>query len=117
MTKEEARELGKIVKRARRNRKLTLRAVGEASKVSYTWLGRLERGEMAAPAPSKLRRLADALSIAPEQIDRIVRVSGDLPSIRTYLRTKYHLSSEEITKIEDVFDRVRREHPDHETLD
>lgn len=122
MTEVQARELGKLVKRTRRARKLSLRALDGLSGVSYGWLSRLERGLMVAPAPSKLTRVAEVLGIPPEQIDRITRghVSGDLPPIRTYFRTKYRLSGQEITQIEDVFDQIRRrrrDHPEGETLD
>jgi RIO-like serine/threonine protein kinase len=74
---------------------------------------------MIAPAPSKLTKVAEALGIAPERIDRITRgrISRDLPAIRTYFRTKYRLAPHEITQIEEVFDQIRRsrhEHPDGE---
>lgn len=115
MTEVQARELGKLIRRARTGRKLSLRAVDELTGVSYGWLSRLEKGLMVTPAPSKLTAVAQALDIPPERIDRITRghVSRDLPPIRTYFRTKYQLSPEEITKIEDLFDQIRRGHRDH----
>jgi transcriptional regulator with XRE-family HTH domain len=110
MTEVQARELGRLVKQARRAQRLSLRALDELTGVSYGWLGRLERGQMIAPAPSKLTKVAEALGIAPERIDRITRgrISRDLPSIRTYFRAKYHLTPQEITQIEEVFDQIRR---------
>lgn len=119
MTEVQARELGRLVKRARRTRKLSLRALDELTGVSYGWLGRLERGQMIAPAPSKLTKVAEALRVAPERIDRITRgrISRDLPPFRTYFRAKYQLTPREITQIEEVFDQIRRnrrEHPDGE---
>jgi transcriptional regulator with XRE-family HTH domain len=122
MTEVQARELGRLVKRARRTRKLSLRALDELIGVSYGWLGRLERGQMIAPAPSKLTKVAEALGIPPERIDRITRgrISQDLPAIRTYFRTKYQLNPHEITQIEEVFDQIRRsrrENPDGELHD
>jgi transcriptional regulator with XRE-family HTH domain len=117
MTGEQARELGGLVKQARRKRKLSLRALDELmTGVSYGWLGRLERGQMIAPAPSKLTKVAEVLGIAPERIDQITRgrLSRDLPPIRTYFRAKYQLTPHEITQIEEVFDQIhrnRREHP------
>jgi transcriptional regulator with XRE-family HTH domain len=115
MTEEQARELGQLVKRARRTRKLSLRALDELTGVSYGWLGRLEHGQMSAPAPSKLTKVAEVLSIAPERIDLITRgrISRDLPPIRTYFRAKYQLAPHEITQIEEVFDQIRRGHRDH----
>lgn len=115
MTDVQARELGRLIKQARRSRKLSLRALDELTGASYGWLARLERGQMLAPAPSKLTRVAEALDIAPERIDRITRgqVSRDLPPIRTYFRAKYKLTPQEITKIEEVFDQIRRNRHDH----
>jgi len=113
MTEVQARELGRLFKQARRTRKLSLRALDELAGVSYGWLGRLERGQMIAPAPSKLTRVAEVLGIAPERIDRITRgrVSRDLPPIRTYFRAKYQLTPQEITQIEELFDQIRRDRP------
>jgi len=114
MTAVQARELGRLFKQARRTRKLSLRALDELSGVSYGWLGRLERGQMIAPAPSKLTRVAEVLGIAPERIDGITRgrVSRDLPTIRTYFRAKYQLTPKEITQIEELFDQIRRDRRD-----
>jgi transcriptional regulator with XRE-family HTH domain len=119
MTEVQARELGRLVKQTRCARRLSLRALDELTGVSYGWLSRLERGQMIAPAPSKLTRVAEVLGIAPERIDRITRgrISRDLPPIRTYFRAKYQLTPHEITQIEEVFDQIhrnRREHPDGE---
>jgi transcriptional regulator with XRE-family HTH domain len=120
--KARARELGRLIKRARRARGLTLRELDELTGVSYPWLGKLERGEMSRPAPSKLTAVAEALGVPPERIDRMTRgqVASSLPAIHTYLRTKYKLSPDEIRQIEDVFDQIRRdrrEHPHQELPD
>jgi transcriptional regulator with XRE-family HTH domain len=116
MTEVQARELGRLVKQARRARKLSLRALDELTGASYGWLSRLERGQMTAPAPSKLTKVAEVLDIPPERIDRITRgkVSSDLPAIRTYFRTKYKLNPQEITQIEEVFDQIRRGRHEHQ---
>lgn len=115
MTEVQARELGRLIKRTRRARKLSLRELDELTGASYGWLSRLERGNMTAPAPSKLTAVAEALGIPMERIDRMTRgkISSDLPAIRTYFRTKYKLTPQEITQIEEVFDRIRREHRGH----
>lgn len=116
MTEVQARELGRLFKRARRARQLSLRALDEQTGVSYGWLGRLERGQMVAPAPSKMTRVAVVLGIAPERIDLITRgrLSRDLPTIRTYFRAKYKLNPQEITQIEELFDQIRRNRREHQ---
>lgn len=113
MTEVQARELGRLFKRARRAKKLSLRGLDELSGVTYGWLTRLEHGTMTTPAPSKLTAVAEVLGIPPERIDRITRgqVSRDLPPIRTYFRAKYQLSPQEIAQIEELFDQIRRNRP------
>lgn len=115
MTEVQARELGRLFKRTRRAQRLSLRELDELTGASYGWLGMLERGVMTKPAPSKLTKVAEALGIPMERIDRITRgkVSSDLPTIRTYFRTKYKLKPEEIRQIEDLFDQIRRERREH----
>jgi transcriptional regulator with XRE-family HTH domain len=112
MTVEAARQLGRLVKQARRDRGLTLRQLDELTGVSYTWLARLEGGRMLAPAPSKLTKVAEALNLPSERIDLIMRgqIANDLPPIRTYFRAKYRLTSAEIAQIEDLFDQIQRDH-------
>jgi transcriptional regulator with XRE-family HTH domain len=114
MTEAQAREVGRLFRRARRAKKLSLRQVDELSGVSYGWLDDLERGHMTRPAPSKLTRVADALEIPPERVDRITRgqLSSELPPIRTYFRAKYQLATEEIKQLEELFDRIRRNRRD-----
>jgi transcriptional regulator with XRE-family HTH domain len=117
MTEVQARELGRLIRQTRRERKLSLRHLDELTGVSYGWLSRLERGLMIAPAPSKLTKVAEALRLEPERIDRITRggISRDLPAIRTYFRTKYRLDPQEIGQIEKVFDQIRRNRPHQPT--
>jgi transcriptional regulator with XRE-family HTH domain len=113
MTEVQARELGRLFKRTRRARHISLRELDELTGASYGWLSRLEHGKMTTPAPSKLTAVAEVLGIPPERIDRITRgkVSSDLPAIRTYFRTKYKLDPQEIRQIEEVFDQIRRDRP------
>ncbi len=110
MTEGEARKLGRLLAKARRRKGLTLRGLDDLTGVSYAWIGRMEAGEFSAPAPSKLTRVAEALEVPLEEIDRITRgdVSKGLPGMRTYFRTKYQLSPAEIAQIEDRFEQVRR---------
>ena len=116
MTEAQARQVGRLIKQARRAQRLSLRKLDELSGVSYGWIGDLERGHMRSPAPSKLTKLAHVLGIPPERIDRITRgqVSRDLPAIRTYFRTKYKLDPQEIRQIEEVFDQIRRNRREHQ---
>jgi transcriptional regulator with XRE-family HTH domain len=115
MTEEQARTLGRMVKQARHMRGLTLRELDELTGVSYGWLALLEKGQIPSPAAGKLTAVADVLDIPPERIDRLTRgkVARGLPTIRTYFRTKYQLTPQEIAQIEDVFDQIRRNRREH----
>ena len=112
MTEDQARQLGRVIYRSRVSKGLSLRALEEATGISYSWITRLERGRFAAPAPERISLLAEVLDIAPERIDRLSRgrVSAALPSMRTYLRTKYDLTAAEIAKIERVVARTTEAH-------
>lgn len=110
MNKEEAWQLGRLFKRTRRTRGLSLREVDHQSTASYHWLSRLERGTMKSPAASKLTSVAGVIGVPLDQVDRITRgqLSRELPPIRTYFSVKYHLTTDEIRQVEEVFDRIRR---------
>lgn len=110
MTEAEARQVGRLYKQARRAKKLSLRRVDELSGVSYGWIGDLERGHLAQPASSKLMKVATVLAIPPERVDRMTRgqLARELPPFRTFFRVKFHLTTEEIREIEEVFERIRR---------
>ncbi len=111
MTEAQSRQLGRLFKRARKAKKLSLRQLDELSGVSYGWIRRLESGTQPELSSSKLTKVARVLEIPPERIDRMTRgqVSSDLPPIRTYFRAKYKLTTDEIQQIEDVFDRIRQQ--------
>lgn len=114
MTEAQARQVGRLVARARDARGLSLRAVAETADISYSWLTRLERGDFAAPDPAAMARVAEVLDIDPDRLNRMTRghVSANLPGVRTYLRTKYDLNPEQIAEVEAIVTRLQREAED-----
>jgi HTH-type transcriptional regulator, competence development regulator len=58
-----ARTLGDELHKVRQLKGLSLRAVAEPAGVSPTYLHKLERGEVKAPSPHRLQRLAHALGL------------------------------------------------------
>ena len=119
MTKEQAKRIGRMIATARRNRGWSLRRLSTESGISPPWLLRLERGEYTTPAPERLIRVADALHVDPERIERIVKgqISENLPGVRTYFRAKYDLTLEEIDEIERTVQAVQRSHERREAHD
>ncbi len=111
MTEAQARQLGKLIARTRERKGWSFRQLAAESEIPLTWIVKLERGDFASPAPERLARLAEVLDIDPERIDRITRgaVSGSLPEVRTYFRSKYELSDAAIGQIEDLLTELREE--------
>jgi transcriptional regulator with XRE-family HTH domain len=111
MTPAQAKQLGSLIAKARSRKGLSLRDLAWRVGVHTSWLGRLEQGDFADPAPDRLARVADELDIEPVRIDRITKgaVADGLPGMRTYFRAKYALSSEQIAQVERYIDRLRRQ--------
>jgi transcriptional regulator with XRE-family HTH domain len=112
MTDAQAARLGRLLARARRNKGLTLRAVAEIADVSYLWLSRVEKGFFNQPAPERISRVSEALGIDPERVNRVTKghVSNNLPSVRTYFRSKFDLTPEEVDQIERTVSEIQRNH-------
>lgn len=112
MNQTQAARLGRLLAQARRNKSLSLRAMAERAGVSYLWLSRVERGFFNQPAPERITRVVEVLGIDPERIDRITsgHVSSNLPGLRTYFRSKYNLSAQEIDEIERTVRELQDKH-------
>jgi transcriptional regulator with XRE-family HTH domain len=91
--------------------------VADQAGVAHVWLTRVEQGSYLSPAPERLTRLAEVLGIDPERIDRVTKghVSSSLPGVRTYFRSKYDLTGEEIDEIERVVEDIKRNHERRES--
>lgn len=102
MTPAQARQLGTLMARARRAKRLSLRELEGQLGIPRTWLSHLEQGDSLSVPPDRLARLAEALDIEPARIDRITKgtVAQSLPAVRTYFRAKYGLTPEQSAQIE-----------------
>ncbi len=102
MTQAQAKQLGTLMAKARRRKGLSHRALALQLGVAYGWLSELEMGRFLDPAPGRLARLAEALDIEPNKIDRITKgsMADSLPEVRTYFRAKYGLTPEQSAQIE-----------------
>jgi transcriptional regulator with XRE-family HTH domain len=109
MTTAQAKQLGSLFAKARARKDLSLRELAWRVGVHTSWLGRLEQGDYADPAPDRLARIADTLDIGPERIDRITRgaMAEGLPGMRTYFRAKYDLTPEQVEQVERYVRRLR----------
>lgn len=109
MTQAQARKLGELIASARAKKGLSTRGLATELDVAYGWITELENGRFLDPAPDRLARLAEALDIDPNRIDRIMRgaMADGLPGAKAYFRAKYDLSPEDIAKVERYIERLR----------
>lgn len=111
MTLVQARDLGRMIRTARKRKGLSKRELAWQISVDPSWLVRVERGEYMNPAPDRLARIAELLEIDPERMDRLtgMTMGETLPGMRTYFRAKYDdLTPEQIERIERYVERLRR---------
>lgn len=102
MTPAQARDLGRVIARARVRKGLSVRDLAAKAGVDKTWLSRIEQGRRESPAPDRLTRVAEILEIEPERIDRLTKgaLNAALPGVQVYFRAKYGLTPEETAQIE-----------------
>jgi transcriptional regulator with XRE-family HTH domain len=107
LTVAKAKELGTLVANARAKRDISTRNLATELGISNVWITKLEAGVFFDPSPSLLAKLAEALDIEPNHIDRLMpgAVADSLPGMRTYFRAKYDLTPEQIERIEHYIDR------------
>ncbi len=107
LTAAKAKELGRIVARARAKKGLSTRKLEAQLGVSNVWITKLEAGAFVDPSPALLAKLAEALDIEPRRIDRLMPgvVADSLPGMRTYFRAKYDLAPDQVARIEQYIDR------------
>jgi transcriptional regulator with XRE-family HTH domain len=113
LNREQAHELGRFLRRHRKEQHLTTRAVAEAADVDRTTVIRLEQGYFTRPHPAILRRVAVALGISTVDVFALAAydVPADLPTLKPYLRTKYReLPPEAVEQIEAYAANLARRH-------
>jgi transcriptional regulator with XRE-family HTH domain len=113
LTPSQAKRLGTLIAGARMRQGIGQVAFAEQMGVAVGWMAGLEQGRFLDPSNERLTRIAEALDIEPEQIDRITkgRVAESLPELRTYFRAKYDLSPKQIERVERYIARLRKESP------
>jgi transcriptional regulator with XRE-family HTH domain len=103
-------ELGNHIRKTRQEQALSLRALAKASKLDWSYIGRLEKGEIAVPDPGKLQKLAAALDIEIEDFYALAgyTVPDGLPGLAPYLRVKYDLPEAATDDVERYVARLKR---------
>lgn len=103
MSRRDAARLGNRIRRRREAAGMSLGALGKAIGVPPSTILRMERGEVGAPDPNKLERLAKTLEIDPEELFSLYPDPKQLPEIAPYLRAKYGMPAEAVKEAEKFF--------------
>lgn len=103
-------ELGEFIHKSRMDKGLGLRPLARASGVDWSYIGKLEKGEIAGPDPIKLQKLAQALGVEVEDFYALAGylVPEGLPQLAPYLRAKYDLPEPAADDVERYLARLRR---------
>jgi transcriptional regulator with XRE-family HTH domain len=105
------KQLGSQLRARREQLGLTQRQLAKLAGMTDATITRIEQGAIAAPAPDKLSRIAEALDLSLAdvfaQADYIL--PRELPSYAPYLRSKYpQLPDEAIEQLGDSFEQIAR---------
>ncbi|MFI6401499.1 helix-turn-helix domain-containing protein [Streptomyces sp. NPDC050548] len=102
MNQEEAQALGERVKELRQRYEYpSVRALAKVTGLSHSYLAKLERGEIESPSTQTLERIAKVFSGNVQEIlgKSSVKLSGELPDMRTYFRRTLGVSFDEADKL------------------
>lgn len=103
MSPKDPASLAQTIRRHRERAGLSQQALAKKIGVPASTVMRLERGDIAAPDPDKLERLAAALQIEPEELFAQYPAPEKLPDMAPYLRAKYGMSASAVTEAEEFF--------------
>lgn len=105
-------ELGRLVKQHRQAAGLSLDGLAEAAKMDGSTVYRIESGQIAAPSPQYLQRLASALGTEVEDYFALAGyfTAHGLPGLRPYLRAKYDLTDDVATQVENYMAWLQSRH-------
>src|SRR5712691_8194876 len=97
-----AKALGRLIKKHRLAKGLTLRAAAEQMGYDHSYLGRLEAGDYETPSPKLLQAVARVLVIPIEDLYALsgYSVSDRLPDFAPYLRAKFDLPDEAVERLD-----------------
>lgn len=113
MDDNEQPTLGQVLRARREQAGLSQYGLEELSGVDHSVIGRIESGHIAAPAPDKLTRLADALHLPVADVFVLAgyAVARQWPSFRPYLRSRYaDLPPEAHARLDAYFRRIQEEY-------
>jgi transcriptional regulator with XRE-family HTH domain len=111
MKPEKATQVGQFLTAHREACGLSMRRLAATAGMDQTTIVRIESGEIEAPKPDKLSRIAQVLGINSADLFALAGYTTptDLPTLRPYLQTKYSsLFAEDIDRIETYIARIAK---------
>ena len=101
--------LGALVRRERERAGMSLRDLATNAGIHYSGLHLIEQGRVQSPDPVKLRAIALALGIDPQDLYALsgYTVPDRLPHLAPYLRSKYDLPDAAIDELESYFNQLQ----------
>lgn len=113
MTQEQRDQLGKLVRRYRTKRGLSVRQVAEPLGINPGSLAQIENGQIQQPSFERLQALADVLEAPAHELFQAAGYTPSaLPELGAYFRAKFGLGSEAVDDIERYVRRVQKRYGD-----
>ena len=111
MTKTQAKKLGTLIASVRHQRQLSLRELAAVAGIDHSWIGYLEKGQFAEPAPERLAKIAQVLVIPLERVDYLAKgaVQAGLPEPEVYFRARYGITADQAAKLDRAAEEMRRQ--------
>ena len=112
MTPEQAKQLSRMLRSKREAAGLSVNEVARRAGVDAGSVSRIERGQIPSPTARTLLALGEVLDIPASDLFTVApwATPEELPTIRPYLRTKYHLPDDAMQEIERHFAEVAQRH-------
>jgi transcriptional regulator with XRE-family HTH domain len=104
------RDLGEFIRKTRQDKGLGLRPLAKLAGLDWSYIGRLEKGEIGTPDPVKLQKLARALEVDVEDFYALAGyfMPEGLPELAPYLRAKYDLPEAATEDVRRYVQRLKR---------
>jgi transcriptional regulator with XRE-family HTH domain len=111
MKRDATLQFGEYLQRLRQERKLGVRELARKAHLDAGGLTRLEQGKR-SPQPETLRALGAALEVPFSDLFTMAGyvTPSDLPSMSTYLRTRYGLPEDSIASVDEYIQQLIDEH-------
>ena len=115
IVKQDMSDFGKKIRAARREKKISLRKLASQLGISFTYLSKIESGEMAPPAENKIYNIADKLGLDVDELfilaQKLPQELSDLalrPEMPKILRATKGLSQNELRELLETINNSER---------